>query len=65
MIEILVFMSSIGIEVLRLALEDAVTHQQEIKSLVNSRETDKDVIQLIHDQTQLLESTLNLFNRFF
>ena len=58
-------MSSIGIEVLRLALEDAVTHQQEIKSLVNSRETDKDVIQLIHDQTQLLESTLNLFNRFF
>jgi hypothetical protein len=58
-------MSSIGIEVLRIALEDVVTHQQEIKSLVNNRETDKDVIKLIDDQTQLLESTINLFNRLY
>jgi hypothetical protein len=58
-------MSSIGIEVLRIALEDVVTHQQEIKSLVNNRETDKDVIKLIDDQTQLLESTINLLNRLY
>jgi hypothetical protein len=58
-------MSSIGIEVLRIALEDVVTHQQEIKSLVNNRETDKEIIKLIDDQTQLLESTINLLNRLY
>ena len=58
-------MSSIGTEVLRIALEDAVTHQQEIESSVNNRETDKDVIKLVHAQTQPLESTINLFNRLY
>jgi hypothetical protein len=55
-------MSGIGIEVLRIALEDAVIHQKEIESLVNNREADKDILKLIHEQTQLLELThLNSF----
>jgi hypothetical protein len=55
-------MSGIGIEVLRIVLEDAVIHQKEIESLVNNREADKDILKLIHEQTQLLELThLNSF----
>tara|TARA_R110001583_G_scaffold141468_1_gene293648 strand:- start:2755 stop:2931 length:177 start_codon:yes stop_codon:yes gene_type:complete len=56
-------MTNIGMEVLRIALDDAVLHQKEIDELVSKPETDEEVAKLVHEQTQLLVSTLELFNR--
>lgn len=50
-------------ELLRIALVDAVSHQKEIDELISTSETDEYVNKLVHEQTQLLLSTLKLFNR--
>lgn len=56
-------MANIGMELLRIALVDAVSHQKEIDELISTSETDEYVNKLVHEQTQLLLSTLKLFNR--
>ena len=50
-------------EVLRIALDDAVLHQKEIDELISEPEADEVIAKLVHEQTQLLVSTLELFNR--
>tara|TARA_R110002167_G_scaffold249939_4_gene456091 strand:- start:222 stop:398 length:177 start_codon:yes stop_codon:yes gene_type:complete len=56
-------MANIGMEVLRIALDDAVLHQKEIDELISEPEADEVIAKLVHEQTQLLVSTLELFNR--
>ncbi|WP_299081218.1 hypothetical protein [uncultured Paraglaciecola sp.] len=56
-------MANIGMEVLRIALDDAVLHQKEIDELISKPEADEVIAKLVHEQTQLLVSTLELFNR--
>ena len=56
-------MSSIGIEVLKIALQDAVEIQRLItKELQESPEQSK-VRKLVTEQSKLLKETLTLFNR--
>ena len=40
-------------------------HQKEVELQVNNREANKELIKLTHEQTQLLTSIIDLFNRFY
>jgi hypothetical protein len=56
-------MASIGIEVIRLALEDAAQRQQEIDQLLVDADVNTHILELVHKQTALLTDTIRLFNR--
>ncbi|PKG97663.1 hypothetical protein [Paraglaciecola sp. MB-3u-78] len=55
--------NNIGMEVIRLALEDANLAQKQIEELVCSSDTGGDLLNLTHKQTLLIESIVELFNR--
>lgn len=50
-------------EVLKLALEDAKLKQQEIEELMCNPNTDGNLLNLTHQQTVLISSITELFNR--
>jgi hypothetical protein len=58
-------MASIGIEVIRLALEDAAQRQQEIDQLFVDADVNTHILELEHKQTALLEDSNKLFNRMY
>jgi hypothetical protein len=53
-------MSNIGIEVLKIALDDAVEKQRHITAELQEHSK---VRKLVEEQTQLLKETLSLLNR--
>jgi hypothetical protein len=57
--------ASIGMEVLRLALKDAKLRQLELEELVHNSNTEGDVVNLAHQQTVLISSITELFNRIY
>jgi hypothetical protein len=56
-------MSSIGIEVLKIALDDAVENQRLITAELQELPEYSKVRKLVAEQTHLLEEALTLFNR--
>jgi hypothetical protein len=52
-------------EVLRLALKDAELRQLELEELVHNSNTEEDVVNLAHQQTVLISSITELFNRVY
>jgi hypothetical protein len=56
-------MSNIGIEVLKIALDDAVEKQRYITAELQELPEHSKVRKLIAEQTQLLKETLCLLNR--
>ena len=56
-------MANIGMEVLKLALEDAELKHQEIEELMCNPNTDGNLLNLTHQQTVLISSITELFNR--
>jgi hypothetical protein len=56
-------MSNIGIEVLKIALDDAVEKQRHINAELQELPEHSMVRKLIAEQTQLLKETLTLLNR--
>ena len=58
-------MANLGEEVLRIALNDLLTRQEAIDKSLESLLTDKEIRKLVHEQTEMLRSTNNLFNRMY
>lgn len=58
-------MSNIGEEILRIALDDLIKRQEEIDKCIDKSLTDKYMIRLIHEQTNMLKSTSSLFKRIY
>jgi hypothetical protein len=56
-------MSNIGIEVLKIALQDAVKRQQLIDDELAQMPEQSNVRKLVAEQSHLLEETLTLLNR--
>jgi predicted homoserine dehydrogenase-like protein len=56
-------MSGIGIEVIKIALNDAVKKEQLIAEELKELPEQSKVHQLVAEQTHLLEETLTLLNR--
>jgi predicted homoserine dehydrogenase-like protein len=56
-------MSSIGIEVIKIALNDAIKKEQLISEELNELPEQSKVRKLVTEQTHLLEETLTLLNR--
>jgi hypothetical protein len=56
-------MSNIGIEVLKIALDDAVEKQRLITAELQELPEHSKVRKLVGEQTQLLKETLTLLNR--
>jgi hypothetical protein len=56
-------MSSIGIEVVKIALEDAISKQKIIDEYVHSSNAEKLLVHLSEEQTKLLVSTAELFSK--
>jgi hypothetical protein len=57
--------NNIGVELMRLALEDAELKQQELEELAHNSNTEDDVVNLAHQQTVLISSIIELFNRIY
>jgi hypothetical protein len=57
--------NNIGVELMRLALEDAELKQQELEELAHNSNTEDDVVNLAHQQTVLISSITELFNRIY
>jgi hypothetical protein len=57
--------NNIGVELMRLALEDAELKQQELEELVHNSNAEDDVANLAHQQTVLISSITELFNRIY
>jgi hypothetical protein len=57
--------NNIGVELMRLALEDAELKQQELEELVHNSNAEDDVVNLAHQQTVLISSITELFNRIY
>jgi hypothetical protein len=55
--------TNIGVEVLRLVLEDAALAQKQIEELACSSDAGGDLLNLTHKQAMLIESIVELFNR--
>jgi hypothetical protein len=58
-----IVMSNIGIEVLKIALDDAVEKQRLIDEELKELPEQSKVRKLVTEQTQLLKETLTLLNR--
>jgi hypothetical protein len=56
-------MSGIGIEVIKIALNDAIKKEQLISEELNELPEQSKVRKLVTEQTHLLEETLTLLNR--
>jgi RecB family endonuclease NucS len=56
-------MSNIGLEVLKIALHDAVEKQQFITAELEKLPEHSNVRKLVAEQSQLIEETLTLLNR--
>ncbi len=56
-------MAGIGIEVLRIALIDAVERQQAIAEQMQESPEQSQLLELVAEQSALLKKTLSLFNR--
>jgi predicted homoserine dehydrogenase-like protein len=56
-------MSGIGIEVIKIALNDAIKKEQLISEELNELPEQSKVRKLVAEQTHLLEETLTLLNR--
>jgi hypothetical protein len=56
-------MSNIGLEVLKIALHDAVEKQQLITAELEKLPEHSNVRKLVAEQSQLIEETLTLLNR--
>ena len=56
-------MSNISLEVLKIALDDAVTRQQLITTELEQMPEQSNVRKLIEEQTRLLKESLTLLNR--
>jgi hypothetical protein len=56
-------MSNIGIEVLKIALDDAVENHRLITAELQELPEQSNVRKLVAEQTQLLKETLTLLNR--
>jgi hypothetical protein len=56
-------MSSIGIEVIKIALQDAVANQMAISDYVRKSRAEEAVITVSDEQTKLLIATLELIDR--
>jgi hypothetical protein len=57
--------TNIGMEVLRLALKDAELKQLELEGLVCNSNTEDSLANLVHQQTALIKSITELFNRIY
>jgi hypothetical protein len=57
--------SSIGVEALRLALKDAELKQLELEGLARNSNAVDSVVNLTHQQTVLISSITELFNRTY
>lgn len=57
--------AKIGEEVLRIALKDILTRQEKIEKYIDKSLTEEQIISLIHEQTEMINSTTSLFNRMY
>jgi len=58
-------MASIGIEVIRIALNDVVRKQIEIEQSMKTEPLDEKFIILLKEQNELIRSTKSLFERVY